>query len=233
MPVYRHLGGRTPREHAMAGQPPEPSWQPAGQDQTQARAWPPPPPVQQPQQPSFTPPGGTPPGGVPQDGYGYPPPSGQGYPPPAYQGPAQERAYPGQDQQGYPGQEQTFAGQDHSQWQIPGVQAARPAQPRARGEKGFFRSLFDFSFSSFVTPKIIKVLFVLLTVWTALVSLLIVIIGFRTGGFLAGIFVLIVVIPIYGVLTLGVCRVILEGFMVIFRIYEETKKISERSETQV
>ena len=115
---------------------------------------------------------------------------------------------------------------------MPGLQAARPAQPRARGEKGFLGSLFDFSFSSLVTPKIIKVLYVLLTVWTALVSLLILIVSFRTGGAVAGIFVLIVVIPIYVLLTLGVCRVILEGFMVIFRIYEETKKISDRSQTE-
>src|ERR1700722_16750589 len=184
MPVYRHASGLTPREHAMSGSPPEPpSWQPVGQDQTQARAaaWPPPPPGQE---------------------------------------------------QGYPGQDQTFVGQDHSQWQIPGMQAAHPAQPRAKGERGFVGSLFDFSFNSFVTPKIIKVLYVLFTIWTALVSLLIAIIGFRTGGFLAGIFVLVIVVPIYVALTLGVYRVILEAFMVVFRIYEETKKISERTQNQ-
>jgi hypothetical protein len=209
----------------MAGQPPEPSWQPAGQDQTQARAasWPPPPPPQQQQpQPSYSPQGG-----AAQDGYGYPQQPAPGYPPPGY--PA-----PGQDQQGYPGQDQGFAGQDHSQWQLPGgMPAAHPAQPKAAGEKGFVGSLFDFSFSSFVTPKIIKVLYVLFTIWTALVSLLIVIISFRTGGALAGFFVLIVVVPIYVLLTLGVYRVVLEAFMVVFRIYEETKKISERTQSQV
>src|SRR5271170_5489369 len=112
MPVYRHASGLTPREHAMAGQPEPPSWQPAGPDQTQARAaaWPPPPPQQQAQSPSFTPQGG-----APQDGYGYPQQPAPGYPPPGY-------AAPGQDQQGYPGQDQTFVGQDHSQWQMPGVQ---------------------------------------------------------------------------------------------------------------
>ena len=217
----------------MAGQPPESSWQPAGQDQTQARAasWPPPPPPQQQaqsQQPSFTPQGG-----APQDGYGYsqqPPP---GYPPPGYAAPGQEQpGYLGQDQQGYPGQDQTFAGQDHSRWQLPGMPGVQTAQPRARGEKGFVGSLFDFSFSSFVTPKIIKVLYVLFTIWTALVSLFIAIIGFRTGGALAGIFVLVIIVPIYVLLTLGVYRVVLEAFMVIFRIYEETKKISERTENQ-
>ena len=234
----------------MAGQPEPPSWQPAGPDQTQARAaaWPPPPPPQQQaqsQQPSFTPQGG-----APQDGYGYPQQSAQGYPPPAYAAPAQDQGQPGylgqdqgyqaqdqgylgQEQAGFPGQEQTFAGQDHSQWQLPGMSAARPAQPKAEGEKGFFGSLFDFSFKSFVTPKIIKVLYVLFTIWTALVALILLIVGFRTGGLAGGLFMLIIVVPIYVLLTLGVWRVVLEAFMVIFRIYEETKKISERTENQV
>jgi Domain of unknown function (DUF4282) len=234
MPVYRHASGLTPREHAMAGQPPEsPSWQPVGQDQTQARAaWPPPPPPQQQaQSASFTPQNG-----APQDGYGYPQPSTPGYPPPSGYAPAQEQGqagYQGQDQPGFPGQEQTFAGQDHSQWQLPGMQAARPAQPRAAGEKGFLGSLFDFSFKSFVTPKIIKVLYVLFTIWTALVALILLIVGFRTGGLAGGLFMLIIVVPIYVLLTLGVWRVVLEAFMVIFRIYEETKKIGERTESQV
>lgn len=207
----------------MAGQPPEPSWQPAGQDQTQARAasWPPPPPPQQ-QQPSYSPQGG-----AAQDGYGYPQQPAPGYPPSGYAAPGQEQGQPG-----YLGRDQTFAGQDHAQWQLPGgMQAAHPAQPKDKGEKGFVGSLFDFSFSSFVTPKIIKVLYVLFTIWTALVSLLILIVSFRTGGPVAGIFVLIVIIPIYVLLTLGLYRVVLEAFMVVFRIYEETKKISERTQS--
>ena len=219
----------------MAGQPPESAWQPAGQDQTQARAaWPPPPPPQQQaqsSQPSFTPQGG-----APQDAYGYPQQSAQGYPPPAYAAPAQDQAQPGYqppEQSAFPGQEQTFAGQDHAQWQLPGTPAARQAQPKADGEKGFFGSLFDFSFKSFVTPKIIKVLYVLFTIWTALVSLVLLIVGFRTGGMAGGLFMLIIVVPIYVLLTLGVWRVVLEAFMVIFRIYEETKKISERTQSQV
>jgi Domain of unknown function (DUF4282) len=218
----------------MAGQPPEPpSWQPVGQDQTQARAaWPPPPPQQQAQPPSFTPQGG-----APQDAYGYPQQPAPGYPPPSsYAAPAQEQGqqgYPGQDQPGFPGQEQTFAGQDHSQWQLPGMAAAYSAQPKAEGEKGFFGSLFDFSFKSFVTPKIIKVLYVLFTIWTALVALILIIVGFRTGGMAGGLFMLIIVVPIYVLLTLGVYRVVLEAFMVIFRIYEETTKISERTQSQV
>ena len=72
--------------------------------------------------------------------------------------------------------------------------AARTKQP---GEKGFIGSLFDFSFKSMVTPKIIKVLYVLFTLWTALVGLIILVIGFRTGGMAGGLFTLIVVEPIF------------------------------------
>jgi len=186
----------------MAGQPQEPSWQPIGQEQARA-AWP-----QQP--PAYTePPTYDPQGGSPQDTnvfaqqpqYGQQ--SGQGYPPPPWAGQEQYEQYA----QGAPG---------------------RPARPH--GEKGFLGSLFDFSFTSLVTPKIIKALYVLFTIWTVIWALIILRFGFHYG-FAAGVFVLIVVEPVFILLTLGVYRVILEAFMVVFRIYEETKKLSGRSES--
>ena len=238
----------------MAGQPPEPSFQPSGQDQalTQGRpAWQ--------QQPPYTPPTGAPtgaPGG--QQGYGAPSytPQEQAYTPQEQAYPGQEQAYPGQDQtytslgqgqgqdyQNYPGYQPPSygaqqgqgqgAGSGTPQWQgIAGVKPA-PARTKQPGERGFLGSLFDFSFSSFVTPKIIKVLYVLLTIWTLLLGLFFLILGFKSGGVVGGLAVLIIVEPIFILLTLGVYRVVLEAFMVVFRIYEETKKISERSESQV
>jgi hypothetical protein len=244
----------------MAGQPQEPSWTPAGQEQTQARGWP--------QQPTFTPPPA-----AQQDAYGYPQQQSAqgGYAPPPPPPPSPQSGYGGQEQgqafgqeqgqafgqeqataygqdQAYVGPDQTFAGQDQAypgqgqqyqpqgqpgpaQWQgIPGV---HPGKQRARGERGFLGSLFDFSFTSMVTPKIIKVLYVLFTLWTAVVALFILVISFRTGGMAGGLFVLIVIEPIFVLLMLGVYRVILEAFMVIFRIYEETVKIRERGERQL
>jgi hypothetical protein len=231
----------------MAGQPPEPSFQPSGQDQalTQGRpAW------QQQPQPSYTPPPAAP--GGQQPGYGAP-----SYPPPdqAYASASQEQtAYPPQDQTYTLGQGQG-QGQDYQayqgyqppsygaqpgpgaaagtpQWQ--GIAGVKPAAPRTKqpGEKGFLGSLFDFSFSSFVTPKIIKVLYVLFTIWTALIGITLLIVGFKTGGVAGGLFTLIIIEPIFLLLTLGIYRVVLEAFMVIFRIYEETKKIREGSESQ-
>ena len=159
----------------MAGQPPEPSLQPTQQDQglTQGRpAWPP---------STYTPPGG----------------SGQpGYAAPSYSASGQDQA----QAQGYPPQDQTYTslgqGQGQGQGQYQGYQPPSYAQPgqgaampppqwqaappapaktrqRTAGEKGFLGSLFDFSFTSLVTPKIIKVLYVLFTIWTALIGLII------------------------------------------------------------
>jgi uncharacterized protein DUF4282 len=212
----------------MAGQPQEPSWTPAGQEQTQARsAWP------------------------AQDAYGYPQqqPAPGGYPPPP---PPPPPGYAGQEQayaqeQAYIGQDQTYAGQGQqyqaqvqpdpgaNQWQgVPGQPPPRPAvgKQKAPGERGFLGSLFDFSFTSMVTPKIIKVLYVLFTLWTALVALVMLDISFRTGGEAGGFFVLFVIVPVFVLLMLGVYRVILEAFMVVFRIYEETVKIREQGERQ-
>ncbi len=209
----------------MAGQPPEPSFQPAPQDpgMTQGRpAW---------QPPTYTPPGGN--GGA------------QGYSAPSYSAPGPDKA------QSYPPQDQTYTALGQGQGQgyqppsyaqsaqgtampPPQWQGAAPATPRQRatGEKGFLGSLFDFSFQSLVTPKIIRILYILFTVWTALVALIILVIGFRTGGVAGGLFTLIIVEPIYVLLTLGIYRVVLEAFVVLFRIYEETKKIRENTDSQ-
>jgi Domain of unknown function (DUF4282) len=218
----------------MAGQPPEPTFQPSGQDQglTQGRpAW---------QQSSYPPPAGAPGG---QQAYGAPSysPQDQPFPP-------QEQAYPGQDQtytsQNYQNYQPPSYGAQQGQGQGQGAGAAPPqwqgiagvtpgaTRTKQPGERGFIGSLFDFSFSSMVTPKIIKVLYVLFTIWTALVGLILLVVGFRTGGLAGGLFMLIIVEPIFLLLTLGIYRVVLEAFMVIFRIYEETKKIRESNENQ-
>jgi hypothetical protein len=231
----------------MAGQPPEPSFQPSGQDQglTQGRpAW---------QQPSYSPPPAAPGG---QPGYGaaaYPPQEqAQPYTPPDPQ------AYPGADQ-GYPAQDQTYTslgqGQDYQayqgyqppsygaqpgqgagggtpQWQgIAGVKpgAARTKQP---GQKGFLGSLFDFSFTSMVTPKIIKVLYVLAAIMWTVLGLGYVGLAWSTGGTGAGIAVLIIIFPIWVLLGLGITRVVLESFMVVFRMYEEVTKIREQGDNR-
>jgi len=171
-----------------------------------------------------------------------------GYTPPAYT--AQEQAYGAQDRaypdQAYPGQtygDQAYQEQQQGQqaqqqgqpaphWQA--VSGLKPAGAGAKGSsdaKGFLGSLFDFSFNSFVTPKIIKVIYVLVTIWTVIWALIFLRLGFKYGGAAGGFFTLIVVDPILVVLTLGVYRMVLELFMVVYRIHEDLKAVRERGES--
>jgi uncharacterized membrane protein len=126
-------------------------------------------------------------------------------------------------------------GQDHGQWQTPPPQTFRSSRPAKNAKsdkqgKGFVSSLFDFGFTSFVTPKIIKVLYVLVTIWTLLWALSFLDIGFRYGHAAGGLVVLIIVDPILILVSLGVMRVVLEFFMVSFRMQEDLKALRENSQ---
>jgi hypothetical protein len=226
----------------MAGQSPEPSFQPSDQDSglTQGRpAWQVP--------PSYTPPAGS--GGAGTGG-------GQAYAAPAPSYNAQDQSYPphdqtqtslgqGQDYQGYQGYQQGYQQQGYGaqpgqgaatpppQWSaIPGVQQAPNVRSRSQGEKGFIGSLFDFSFTSMVTPKIIKVLYILFTAWVVVAAIGILIFFNKTGGWQGTLAALIIVDPLFILISLGIYRVVLEAFMVIFQIHGELKKIRENAESQ-
>jgi hypothetical protein len=223
----------------MAGQSPEPSFQPAGQDQglTQGRpAW------QQQAPPAYTPPGGSGTGGGQAYAAPAPPyaPQDQGYP-------AQDQTYtnlgqgPSQDYQGYQQGYQGYGapqGQGQGaatpppQWQaVAGMKQAQ-GRTKQRGDKGLLGSLFDFSFASMVTPKIIKALYILFTIWTVLAAIVIIIFFAETGGVQGTLVAIIIVDPIFILLSLGVYRIILEAFMVIFQIHGELKTIREQGENR-
>ena len=93
--------------------------------------------------------------------------------------------------------------------------------------RGFFESLFDFSFTSLVTTKLIKVLYGLSIAFLALGSLFFVIIGFSFSS-TAGVLTLLFWAPL--LFLLGVCytRVMLEIMIVIFRIAEHTAEIAQQ-----
>jgi uncharacterized membrane protein len=224
----------------LAGQPQDPPWQSSEQDQARP-AW-----------QAF----GAPPADK-QETYAYPqsaqgaqgaqnaqtPQSAQGYgqgyapqggyTPPSYNT-VQEQAYNAQDrpyaEQAYGDQAyQEQQGQSAPHWQA--VSGLKPAgAKRTSDAKGFLGSLFDFSFTSFVTPKIIKVIYVLITIWTVIWALIFLRLGFKYGGAAGGFFTLLVVDPILVVLTLGAYRMVLELFMVVHRMHEDLKAIRQRGE---
>ncbi len=92
--------------------------------------------------------------------------------------------------------------------------------------KGFFASLFDFSFSSFVTTKIIKVLYILAIIGAGIGALFVLFTGFASGRFF-GVLFSFVLAPLYFVLGVILARVWLEIVIVLFRIAENTQKLAD------
>ncbi len=88
---------------------------------------------------------------------------------------------------------------------------------------GFFNTLYDFSFSEFVTTKIIKILYAIGIFFAAIGALMFIIWGFRSSV-LFGLLTIIlspVVFVIYSILV----RVYLEIVIVIFKIAENTSAL--------
>lgn len=107
-------------------------------------------------------------------------------------------------------------------------------------EKGFFGSLFDLSFTSFVTPKLVKILFIISLVLLGIAYIFIAISIFSSGGettFNAttgefeesggnaalGILWLLVLGPLFLFFYTLLYRVFFEIVIVFFRIYENTR----------
>lgn len=94
--------------------------------------------------------------------------------------------------------------------------------------KSFLSSLFDFSFSSYITPKFIKFLFILGVILTAIATLLLIIFGFMSH-IIVGV-VLLIFSPVIFILYVLSVRVYLELVMVIFRLQEDVAKLLENKQ---
>lgn len=170
--------------------------------------------------------------------------------------PGQEAGY---GQAAYPGQGAAYAGQDSGYGQAgytaqgAGYSAQNAGYP-TQGEgystqaveygdqgattrnaashasaKGFVGSLFDFGFNSFVTPKVVKVLYVLITAGLALAELGYLLFAFKTST-IFGIISLVILCPLTFFVYLALWRVLLELFMVVFRMADDLRSIRERGD---
>src|SRR5262249_7673774 len=86
-------------------------------------------------------------------------------------------------------------------------------------QKGFFASLFDLSFSSLVTTKVIKVIYVISLVVIGLVALVFVVGAFEESAAF-GVVTLLVLAPAIALLYVVYTRVILELIIAVFRLVE-------------
>ncbi len=95
-----------------------------------------------------------------------------------------------------------------------------PSRPPSDGAKGFFSALFDFSFSSFITPKIVKFAYVLATVLLGLALLAYLVVAIASGE--PALIVLVVIVgPFVALLYLIFIRMTLEFFVAIVRMSED------------
>jgi hypothetical protein len=91
--------------------------------------------------------------------------------------------------------------------------------PSASPQKGFFGALFDFKFDHFITPIIVKVVYVLALVGLVIGWLIFLLATFSqsTGGGLA----VLVLGPIAMVIYLAFIRMTLEFYLAIVRLSED------------
>ena len=93
-------------------------------------------------------------------------------------------------------------------------------------QKGLLGAIFDFSFSEFITTKIVKFLYILAVIGASLTSLVAVVSAF-SQGFGIGILAL-VLSPLYFLVMVIGARIWLELIIVIFRIAEHVGNIADQ-----
>jgi hypothetical protein len=98
---------------------------------------------------------------------------------------------------------------------------------RAADARGFLSALFDFSFTSFVTTRIIKVLYILILILVLLSALVYTIIAFRVSAAF-GLLTLVIGDPLFIIIVMAFWRLVLESFAVRFRIAEDVRALRER-----
>ena len=104
-----------------------------------------------------------------------------------------------------------------------------PAPREAADTRGFLGALFDFGFTSFVTPKVIKVLYMLIVIGTVVSALVFTIIAFKAST-VFGFLMLVFGDPLFILIVLAIYRIILEFFVVTFRVAEDIRALRERGD---
>lgn len=97
-----------------------------------------------------------------------------------------------------------------------------PAPQPPETPKGFFARVFDLSFSEFVTPSIIKLIFIIGIVFAALASLVTFATFASQGG--AAVVAGLIFAPLLFFVYVLFARVLSEVYLVLFRIEENTRK---------
>lgn len=113
-----------------------------------------------------------------------------------------------------------------------GADATRPAAPgysgpRPSDAKGFLAALFDFGFDAFVTPKIVKVIYMLIMILAGLYTLGFIGFAFATS-LVFGILALVIIGPLFFLINIALWRMLLEVVMTFFRMADHLQAIREQ-----
>ena len=100
--------------------------------------------------------------------------------------------------------------------------------PTSSADASFFRALFDLSFTRFITPMIVKFVYVLMIVVIAIVYLFYAILLFQAGSSSIGVLWLLVIGPIASVLWLAIARMTLEFYLAVVRVSEDVRHAVSR-----
>ncbi|MBU1706638.1 DUF4282 domain-containing protein [bacterium] len=97
--------------------------------------------------------------------------------------------------------------------------------------KGFFGALFDFTFTDFITTKIIKLLYILLLIAVGVGALVAIVTAFGISAWL-GLLTLLILAPLGFVIGVICIRVYMEIIIVLFRIAENTNIIAQSHQSK-
>jgi len=124
------------------------------------------------------------------------------------------------------GMAEAEAGTARMEAERPAVTIRDPAPGPKADAGGFLGALFDFGFTSFVTPKVIKVLYMLIVIGTVLSALVFTIMVFE-ASVAFGVLTLVFGDPLFILIVLAIYRIILEFFVVTFRVAEDIRALRE------
>jgi Domain of unknown function (DUF4282) len=119
--------------------------------------------------------------------------------------------------------------QDYERTKAAGFPRPQQQHQESATAKSFMASLFDFGFNSFVTPKVVKVIYVLMMILIGLGALLFAISAFRLNP-VFGVISLFILCPLFFLVELALWRIVLELFIVIFRIADDLRLIRVRGD---
>jgi hypothetical protein len=93
--------------------------------------------------------------------------------------------------------------------------------------RGLLSLLFDLSFSEFLTTRLIKLLFVIGVIFSAIMSIVLIVAGFTSGTF-EGVIALILSPAVFFIYVLFT-RIWCEMIIVVFRIAENTSRLVDQN----